>query len=258
MLSLNADQLAAGVVTASSGNHGLAVAHACKRLGTHAVVFVPQGPAKNLEEIEALDANVLCHGTDCVETEVHAREFSIAHGLTYIPPYNDRAVVAGQGSIASELLRQSRGLDIVYVAVGGGGLLAGIAAGLAAAWPNTEIVACSPAASPVMIESLAAGKVLDLPSEATWSDGTAGGLEEDTITFTLCQQLVTRSITVEEEAILDGVRVLREELGRTVEGAAGMAAAAMLADQGREAGARAGLVVCGGNVSQDLLESLQV
>ena len=257
ILSLDKDELAAGVVTASPGNHGLAVAHASRSLGTHAVVFVPQGAAaKNGELIEALGATLLCHGTDSDETEAHARVFAETHGLTYIPSYNDPAVIAGQGTIASELLRQSRGLDIVYIAVGGGGLLAGVAAGLAAAWPNTEVVACSPVASAVMIESLAAGRILDLPSSATWSDGTAGGLEVDTITFRLCQQVVSRSIRVEEPAILDGVRTLREELGLNVEGAAGVAAAAMLADQERRPGARAGVVVCGGNASQDLLDAL--
>jgi threonine dehydratase len=254
LLALSEDQRAAGVVTASSGNHGLAVAYACQRLGSVALVFVPEGVVSTKAElIQSLGASLHVFGRDCAQTEAHAREFAGTHGLIYVSPYNDVDVIAGQGSIACELVQQTRPLDLLYVAVGGGGLVTGLAAGLRKDWPNAEIVACSPVTSAVMIESLAEGRILDLPSAPTWSDGTAGGLEADTVTFPLCQELVNRSIVVTEDAILDGVRALRNELGVVVEGAAGVAAAAMLTDPERRRGAKVGVIVCGGNASPELL-----
>jgi threonine dehydratase len=254
LLSLSEDQRAAGVVTASSGNHGLAVAYACQRLGSVAIIFVPEGVASTkAEAIQTLGGNLQVFGLDCAQTEAHAREFADTHGLTYVSPYNDVDVIAGQGTIARELARQTRPLDLLYVAVGGGGLVTGLAAGLRQHWPNTEIIACSPGASAVMIESLAEGRILDQASGPTWSDGTAGGLEACTITFPLCQELVSRSIVVSEDAILGGVRALRNELGVVVEGAAGVAAAAMLSDPERRPGAKVGVIVCGGNASAELL-----
>jgi len=257
LLSLDQEERDRGVVTASSGNHGMAVAHACQRLQTHSTVFVPTGVVlEKAQAIQRMGAEIATHGNDCADTEAHAREFAKTKGATFVSPYNDTQVVAGQGSIAWELARQSRPLDTVYVAVGGGGLVAGLAAGLREVWPDTEVVACSPAASAVMISSLAAGEVLELPSAPTWSDGTAGGLEPGTITFPLCQELVSRSIEVDEESILEGVRALREELGVIVEGAAGVAVAAMLQDTERSAGDRLGVIVCGGNASQALVDAL--
>jgi threonine dehydratase len=257
LLCLSDEERARGVVTASSGNHGIAVAHACQRLQTKAVVFVPEGAvAEKIDVIAVLGAELQQFGRDCAQTETHAREFAHTHGLTFISPYNDIEVIAGQGSIAWELFRQARTLDIVYVAVGGGGLISGLGAGLRVLWPAAELVACSPAASAVMVESLKAGRVLDLPSSPTWSDGTAGGLEQGTITFPLCQQVVGRSIQVDEPAILEGVRVLNQELDSSVEGAAGVAAAAMMQDEERSADARIGLIVCGGNASKELTAAL--
>ena len=144
----------------------------------------------------------------------------------------------------------------MYVAVGGGGLIAGIGAALREDWPDVDIVACSPSKSAVMLHSLEAGEVLDLPSGDTWSDGTAGGLEPGTVTFGLCQQVVSRSIMVSEDAILEALTLLREDLGQLVEGAAGVAAAAYLADGERQQSDRVGLIICGGNVSAALEEEM--
>ena len=179
------------------------MAHAGGQLGIPLVVFVPDtiSPSK-AGALKALGAEVRRVGSDCAVTEAHAREYSRTHGLTYISPYNDPAVVAGQGTVGSELLRQSPPLDAVYVAVGGGGLVAGVGAALKEAWADCEIIACSPSASAVMIESLAAGRILDIPSSPTLSEGTAGGLEAGSITFPLCQQVVDRCLQVSEDAIV--------------------------------------------------------
>ena len=130
--------------------------------------------------------------------------------------------------------------------------MAGVAAGLRELWPTTELIACSPLASPVMVRSIEAGQILNMDSEPTWSDGTAGGLEANTITFPLCQEFISRSILVGEDAILDALGLLLEDLGVLVEGAAGVAAAACIADDRREPGDRVGVIVCGGNSSKEL------
>lgn len=257
LLTLDSSVRARGVVTASSGNHGMAVAHACQRLQVPATVFVPQGvTATKAAAIRDLGAHLKTHGSDCADTETHAREFAITQGLPFVSPYNDIDVISGQGSIAGELVRQTRPLDVIYVAVGGGGLVAGIGAGLKRAWPDTDIVGCSPTNSAVMLDSLAAGEQLEVDSLPTWSDGTAGGLEAQTITFPLCAEVMTRTIKVSEDAILDGVRWLRRDLNAVVEGAAGVAVAAMLQDPDRRKADRIGLIVCGGNASTELRSAL--
>lgn len=253
LLQLSSEERSAGVVAASSGNHGLGVAHAALRLNVRNTIFVPEGCSERKAfRIQESGGSIRTHGTDCAVTEAHAREYALEHGASYISPYNDLDVIAGQGVVGRELTRQTRPLDVVYVAVGGGGLLAGIGAALRAEWPDVDIVACSPSNSAVMLHSLEAGEILALPSEDTWSDGTAGGLEAGTITFGLCQQLVSRGIMVSEEAILDALVLLREDLGQLVEGAAGVAAAAYLADEERQPSDRVGLIVCGGNASAAL------
>lgn len=257
LLSLTEEQREAGIVTASSGNHGLAVAHASQRLEIRGLVFVPENVATTkAAAIEEFGVELRRFAEDCAQTEAHARQHARDHGLTYVSPYNDLDVIAGQGTVGSELLRQSPPLDTLYISVGGGGLISGVGAALAEHWPQTEIVACSPAASAVMIESLDAGRVLDLPSQPTYSDGTAGGLEPGTVTFPLCQRLVTRSIQVEEDEILEALRLIRRDQGAVLEGAAGVAAAALLRDRKAAAGRRVGVLLCGGNVSREVIAAV--
>jgi threonine dehydratase len=165
--------------------------------------------------------------------------------MPYVSPYNDPEVIGGQGTVGVELARQIPRADSVFIALGGGGLLAGVAAHLKAVWPGVRIIGCSPANSAVMIESLRAGRVLELESKPTLSDGTAGGVESDTITFPLCRDLADELCTVSEAEILDAMRRIREEHGFPVEGAAGVAYAGYL--RARDAG-QAVVVLCGGNV----------
>src|SRR4029450_4917604 len=130
-----------------------------------------------------LGATVTIFGTDGLDSEVEARRAAEAHGKSYISPYNDPAVVAGQGTIGPELRRQLDGIGVVVVAVGGGGMAGGIAADLKRHDPDVRIIGAQPANSRVMIESMRAGHVVEIPSLPTLSDGTAGGIEVDTLTF---------------------------------------------------------------------------
>ncbi len=260
LLALGQAERARGVVTASSGNHGLALAWAGKALGVSVEVHVPLGasPAK-LSRITALGADLRIEGQDGLDSELAARSVAAESGRAYVSPYNDRDVIAGQGTIGVEILRALAGeppLDALFVALGGGGLVAGIASVLKEAWPDLEVVACSPANSAVMAESVRAGRILEMRSEPTLSDGTAGGIEPDSITFGLCRELVDRYPTVGEEEIAAAMRHVLEVEHTLIEGAAAVPVAALLREGGAHRGRRVAVVLCGANVSLDTLRTV--
>ncbi len=248
--------LARGVVAASSGNHGLGVAHAAGLLGTRATVFVPTTTAVDKRAmLAARGVEVIVHGEDCVDTEVAARAFAAAAGRSYVPPYNDPQVIGGQGTVALELLAQWSEVEVVYVAVGGGGLLAGMAGYAASAHPAVEWVGCSPRASAALAACCRAGRTIDVSCAPTWSDSTHGGVEPDAITVPLCAALTDRWLEVDEPAIAAAMRQCLQHQHLLVEGAVGVALAAMLADRELR-GRRAAVVVCGGNLPWSRLREL--
>ena len=251
-------EFAAGFVTASTGNHGAAFAKAAKLAGTQGIVFVPENasPAK-LSNMAQYGADIRAYGHDGVITETHARTFAAEQGMTFVSPYNDQWVAAGQGTIGVELERQmATPADQVFVALGGGGLIGGIAAYLKAVWPKVEIVGCSPENSKVMIDSVKAGQILDLPSLPTLSDGTAGGVEPGSITFDLVAQWVDSFETVSETEIAEAMRRYMAHSHQLIEGAAGVAVASLLKRKGALAGKRSVVVICGGNIGLDVLKGV--
>jgi threonine dehydratase len=248
ILALRESERAAGVIAASTGNHGIAVAYCMNVLGGRAVVYVTESasPGK-VEEIRRWGAEVRSYGDDAAITEAHARETARAEGLTYVSPYNDPLVIAGQGTIGVELHGQLRRIDAVFVPLGGGGLISGVAGYLRRAAPEVEIVGCSPANSQVMIQSVRAGRILDAPSLPTISDATAGGVEPGAITFDLCRDLVDRYVTVTEEEIEGALAEFRRVHDAPIEGAAAVALASFLKECGRLSGLNVILVISGGN-----------
>ncbi len=248
VLSLSSDEMDRGIVTASTGNHGAAVAYAAKIVGADALVVVPDNasPAK-LAAIERLGGHIQVRGSDSVDSETAARALAAERGMTYISPYNDRQVIGGQGTLGLELLEQVDDLAAVYVAVGGGGLASGVAGVIKALSPTTRIIGCSPAASAVMYHSLRAGRILDLPSEPTLSDGTAGGVEVEAITFDILAGLLDDFVTVEEGDIRRAFLDLIEIEHQLVEGSAAMAYAAARSAATAVDGTTA-VILCGGNV----------
>ncbi len=250
LLSLTEADKAKGVVTASSGNHGAATAYAAKQLGVKVLVFVPtHASSAKIEAIKRFGAEVRLHGDDGVIAERFARSYALQESMTYVSPYNDIDIVAGQASVGVELARQCPDLDAVFVAVGGGGLISGTAAALKATNPNLKVIACSPLNSAVMIESLKAGELLDLPSLPTLSDGTAGGVEENAITFELCQQLIDESVLVTEEEIVDALKQTMATEHLLIEGAAAVAVAAYKKTRAAYKGKKVAIVLCGANIS---------
>jgi threonine dehydratase len=165
-------------------------------------------------------------------------------------------VVAGQATIGVELDRQLEEIDAIFIALGGGGLLGGVGGYLKATRPDIDVVACSPANSCVMHDSLEAGRILEQPSTPTLSDGTAGGVEAGAITFELCQEVVDHRVLIEESEIAEAMRMLIIDHHTMVEGAAGVALAGYLALRDRYRGKRSVVVLCGANSSADVLRKV--
>lgn len=258
MAALRPEELRRGVVAASSGNHGLGVAHAAQLLGAAATVYVPSTtPVDKQQALAAAGVRVEVFGDDCVDTEAEARRVAAATGRVYVPPYADPMVIGGQGTVARELLQQWPDVDVGYVAVGGGGLLAGMAGYAAVARPSVEWVGCAPAASPALEHCVRAGRVVAVPCAATWSDSTHGGVEPGAVTVPLCAALVDRWLQVGEDAIAKAMRDCLVHQHLLVEGAVGVAVAALLGDP-TVRGRRAAVIVCGGNLPWSRLRALIV
>lgn len=248
----------APVVTASSGNHGAAVAYVLRNVGRKAIVFMPgKASALKVQNIRNLGAEVAFFGEDEAATESHARGWAAERGLTFVSPYNDPAIVAGQGTLGLEAWRQAAGsIDNVFVSVGGGGLIAGVALCLKSLNPDIRVIGCSPAASPVMAQSVRAGRILDLPSLPTLSDGTAGGIEADTITLALCRDYVDHWIEVSEDEIAEAMRLFIDAHHMLLEGAGGVAIAGALAAGEAWTTGRSLVVICGANISRSTLKAV--
>ena len=257
VLSLTPEERKAGCVAASSGNHGAAIAYAMRKLGVTGVIFVPEqtSPTK-VDAIRRAGGEVRFFGTDGLDTETHAREYAGDNGMAYLSPYNDEQVIAGQGSCGVEIAKQLSPVDAVCIAVGGGGLISGVGVFLKSVNPDAEIVSCQPKASAVMTESVKAGEILDLTSEATLSDGTAGGIEAGAITFGICRDIVDRYVVVTEEQIAAAMRAFIDSHHMLLEGAAGVAIAAFLKVAAEYQGKNVVIIVCGGNISRDTLKKV--
>jgi threonine dehydratase len=257
LMSLSDERREKGCVAASSGNHGAGVACAAQRLGIPAIVFVPDVTSEaKIEAIKSYGGKVRTFGKDGLDTETHARAFAAANGMEYVSPYNDPRIIAGQGTCGIEIVNELSGIDAMYIAVGGGGLISGVASVARARNPSIRVVGCQPGASAVMARSMAAGHVLDEASQPTLSDGTAGGVEADSITFDLCRELVDEFVLVDEEQIAAAMRQFIDLERQLIEGAAGVAVAAMLAQKDVLAGRKVVVLICGGNVSRSTLKQI--
>ena len=257
LLTMTQEQRAAGCVAASSGNHGAAVTYAMQKLKVDGVIFVPkQTSTTKIEAIKSHGGEVRFFGTDGLDTEEHAREYASRHGMFYLSPYNDAEVIAGQGSCGVEIAAQLPDVQAAYIAVGGGGLISGVGSVLKSHNPDISILGCQPAASAVMCRSIEAGRIVDIPSQRTLSDGTAGGIESDSITFDLCREIVDDFILVSEKQIAAAMCRFIDWQHQLIEGAAGVAIAAMEAHGESIRGKKVVVLICGGNVSRNTLKTI--
>ena len=247
-----------GVITYSSGNHAQAVACAARRSGLPAVVVMPEtAPAVKVEGTRSYGAEVLFEGTTSVERRRRAEALAAERGLTMVPPFDHPEIIAGQGTVGREILEDQPSSDTIYVPVGGGGLVAGVAAAVKRRRPATRVVGVEPVGAAAMARSLAAGAPVTLDGAASIADGLLPVRPGD-LTFAHAAAFVDDVVTVEERAIADAVRWLAARAKLVVEpsGAAAVAAALF---SGRWNGGEDGdtvAVLSGGNVAPAALAAL--
>lgn len=250
VLSLAPEELRRGIVTASNGNHGLAVCRAGRLVGIRPVVYLREGVAgERVELIRQMGGEPCFFGQNPLEAEERAREVAARNGETFISPYNDPWVISGQGTIGLEIAEQLEGIDGIFVAVGGGGLIAGIGAALREVRPGTRVVGCWPENSPVLYECLKAGRIIEVEERPTISDSTAGGIEDGSLTLPLCQEVIDQHVLVAEEEICRAMRLIAEHERWMIEGAAGVALAGLLRSASGWQGARVVVLLCGRNIA---------
>jgi len=251
--------LDAGVICSSAGNHAQGVALAAQRKDVRAVIVMPNTtPTIKIDAVRALGADVILHGDTYDDAYAYAKELEQEQGLTFIHPFNDPAVIAGQGTIGRELLGQfEEDMQAVFVPIGGGGLIAGIAAYVKGKRPDIKIIGVQPEDSAAMKKSLAAGELITLDHAGIFADGVAVRRVGDE-TFRLCQQLVDEIITVDTDQICAGIRDVFEDTRSIVEPAGALAiagakkyiAASNIQDQAFV------VINCGANVNFDRLRHI--
>jgi threonine dehydratase len=257
LLSLTKKEKEIELITASSGNHAAAFAYALKKLGLKGTVYLPEIVAQTkLESLRHYSAGLKLHGDDCIKAELFARETAEKNNLIYIPPYNDIKIIAGQATIGIELQRQIKKIDTVIVPVGGGGLISGIAGYLKSCNKNIEIIGCQPENSPVMYESIKAGRIIEMESKPSLADGAAGGIEQGTITLELCKKYVDDFIMVTEEEIKEAVKLVLKNHYMLIEGAAALSVASFIKQKEKFNNKSVVLIISGAKIGLDQLRKI--
>ena len=217
-----------GVITASAGNHAQGVAFSARKLGIRAVIVMPvTTPRIKVAAVETYGAEVVLHGDNYSEAADYCGRLAAASGLNFIPPFDDELVIAGQGTVGDELLRQSSGkIDAVFVPVGGGGLIAGVGSYLKALSPEIRIIGVEPADSDAMSRSLAAGRRVVLDTVGIFADGVAVR-EVGKLTFDLCRRCVDEIVLVDTDEICSAIKNVYQATRSIVEPAGALALAGM-------------------------------
>jgi threonine dehydratase len=254
LAQLSADERARGVIAMSAGNHAQGVAYHAQRLGLRAVIVMPRfTPGVKVERTRGFGAEVVLHGDTLDESRSHARELAQQQGLVFVHPYDDEAIVAGQGTLALEMLREQPDLDTLVIAIGGGGLIAGIATAAKAIRPDIRIVGVQTERFPAMVNAI---QGTHLPQgSSTIAEGIAVGTP-GVITEAIVRQKLDELLLVDEGDIEQAIVMLLEIEKTLVEGAGAAGLAALLKHPQRFAGQRVGLVLCGGNIDPMLLASI--
>jgi len=246
-----------GIITASAGNHGQAVAYAAKKLGFSARVVVPTTtPHVKVEGIRRWGADLVLFGDCYDEAEAHAKELAKKDGCAYISAYNDPLIIAGHGTVGLEIVESLSNVDAIVVPVGGGGLISGISIAAKGLKPNVQIVGVQSEASPIMYESLKAGRVVEAPKAKTIAEGLSGGIEKGALTFEIAKQCIDRMLLVKEATIRRAVALLCVKEHLVAEGSGAAAIAPQLEDAALFKGKRVVCVVTGGNIDDELLKEI--
>jgi threonine dehydratase len=244
-----------GVVTYSSGNHGQAVAYSAHLLGIPAVVVMPErAPAIKVEGVRRHGGEVIIAGNSSAERGARARALADERGLTMVPPYESLDVIAGQGTCGLEILEQWPAVETILVPVGGGGLIAGISAAVAAVKPSVRVIGVEPTGAPKLARALEAGRPVKLNSTESIADGLLPLAIGET-PFAVLSEIVHACVLVSDDEIAAAVRFLSHEMGLSVEPSGAATTAALLSGKASIAGPTAA-VISGGNIEPNLLERL--
>jgi threonine dehydratase len=256
MAQLGPDELQRGVICASAGNHAQGVAMSAHRLGTRAVIVMPvTTPQLKVDAVKALGGEVVLHGDSYSDAYGHAVALRDRDGLTFIHPFDDPDVIAGQGTIAMEILRQHQGpLHAVFVAIGGGGLISGVANYIKAVRPEVKVIGVQMNDSDAMARSVAAKKRVTLPDVGLFSDGTAVKLVGEE-TFRIARDLVDGYVTVDTDAVCAAIKDVFVDTRSIVEPAGALAVAAIkqYVAEHKTRGETYAAILCGANMNFDRL-----
>jgi len=251
--SLTPEERGKGVITASSGNHALAVAHVARMVGIKATVFVPEtAPKIKVEPCKALEAEVVSKGANYDKSLIYCEKMVSKTGATYIPSFEDYKVIAGQGTIGCEILEEMPDVDTIIVPVGGGGLISGIALWAKTVNPKIRVVGAQSTAANTMHESFKAKKIVDVPVLPTIADGLAGGISQ--MTLDLILKYVDEIVLAKEEELKSAILWVLKNERQIVEGSGAVGPAAVLQRRIRfKRGEKVVIVISGGNIDMELL-----
>ena len=256
MAHLSAAERDAGVICASAGNHAQGVALAAKRLDCRALIVMPvTTPRLKVDAVKTLGGEVVLHGDSYSDAHLHALRLCDEQGLTFVHPFDDPDVIAGQGTVAMEILRQHQGsIDAVFVAIGGGGLIAGMAAYIKAVRPEIRVIGVQTTDSDAMVRSVRAGHRVQLDEVGLFSDGTAVKLVGEE-TFRLTRALVDDFILVDTDAVCAAIKDVFQDTRSILEpaGALGVAAIKQYVEQNKARGQTLVAITCGANMNFDRL-----
>lgn len=246
VLTLSQEQVSRGLVTASGGNHGLGVAFAGRLAGAPVTIYLPSNvPPAKTGKLERWGARLRWQGAVWDEANAGALEAAEREGLTYVHPFADPEVIAGQGTLALEALEDAPGIDLWLVAIGGGGLIAGVGAAVRGLKPGSRVIGVEPLGAPTLHASLAAGRVVELPAISTAAN-TLAPRRSDEMNFAIIRETVERVVLVSDEEMLDAARWLWFETGIAAELSGAAAVAALRAGRVPLAGVRSVCaIVCG-------------
>ena len=249
----------AKLITASSGNHGLACSYAARELGGDLTVVLPETVAiVKLEKIRSYGITVILEGQESGEAETYAQKLAKEEGYLYVSPYNDLDIIAGQGTIGLELIEAlgQNGIDNVFVSMGGGGLISGISAVLKAVNPNIKVWGVSAENSCTLGDSLKLGRIVDTKHLPTLADGVSGGIDSDTVTFEICKSTVDELLWCDEKEITSSFLKFAFDEHQIIEGSAALALAGYEKVSEQLKGQTSVVIACGANVDQSLVQKL--
>jgi threonine dehydratase len=248
--SLSPEEKRKGIISASTGNHGLGVSLAARLEEVSLILVLPRTVApEKKKRLAQFGIKILEDGGSCEKAEARARQLAEETNRVFISPYNDEDVIAGQGTIGLEILADLPDAAAVFVPVGGGGLASGIGAYLKSRGSRARVFGVEPVNSAFMAASLEAGKIVEIEEKETIAEALAGGIEPGAVTFSLCREFLDGIVTVKEQAIKGAMSLLFEESRIMVEGAGALALAGLLEEPSGFKDGRVVVVLSGGNIA---------